>query len=116
MSSHDVQVIYCDAHPPEKSPNYKGFHPGVIELPAGHKKNDQSRPLDKPMILERDQSLQLRDGTTIYADIYRPTEGEPVPAIVVWGPYGKSGSGKRKVFTRSMICSIDIFLSLYQGL
>ncbi|KUL84934.1 hypothetical protein ZTR_07835 [Talaromyces verruculosus] len=49
------------------------------------------------MILEGDQCLQLRDGTKIYADIYRPAEGEPVPAIVVWGPYGKSGSGRNRI-------------------
>jgi hypothetical protein len=45
------------------------------------------------MVFERDQTLRLRDGTKIYADIYRPTNETVVPAIMVWGPYGKSGSG-----------------------
>ena len=36
-------------------------------------------------------AVTLRDGTVIYADVFRPTGDEPVPAILVWGPYGKGG-------------------------
>jgi uncharacterized protein len=38
---------------------------------------------------ERDVAVELRDGTVIYADIYRPDGGAGVPAIVAWSPYGK---------------------------
>jgi putative CocE/NonD family hydrolase len=46
------------------------------------------------IILERDVALKMRDGTTIYTDVFRPaTEGKN-PAIVAWGPYGKQIGGQ----------------------
>ena len=41
------------------------------------------------IIIEIDVPVKLRDGTTIYTDIYRPRGREKVPAIVAWSPYGK---------------------------
>lgn len=38
----------------------------------------------------QDVAVKLRDGVTIYADIYRPAGvEEPLPLIVSWGPFGK---------------------------
>lgn len=94
MEPTDFKIRWRQLPPPEESPAYPGFYPAVTELPAGHKRRENCRPLDEPMLFEQDQMLQLRDGIKIYADIYRPLDGTPVPAIMVWGPYGKSGSGK----------------------
>ena len=44
------------------------------------------------IICEQDVPMQLRDGTTIYTDIYRPVTEEKVPVLVVWGYYGKRPS------------------------
>ena len=42
------------------------------------------------IICEQDVACVLRDGTTIYSDIYRPANAtEPVPVIICWGPFGK---------------------------
>ena len=41
------------------------------------------------MIIERDVTVPLRDGTRIYADVFRPADGPPVPALLAWTPYGK---------------------------
>ncbi|KIW74044.1 hypothetical protein PV04_02112 [Phialophora macrospora] len=42
----------------------------------------------------RDIEIPLRDGTIIRGDVFRPAETEnPVPALVAWSPYGKSGTG-----------------------
>ena len=42
------------------------------------------------IICEQDVACKLRDGTTIYADIYRPSNTtEKVPVIVSWGIFGK---------------------------
>ena len=38
---------------------------------------------------DRDVAVALRDGTTIYTDVYRPEGATGVPAIVAWSPYGK---------------------------
>lgn len=38
----------------------------------------------------RDVGVKLRDGVTIYADIYMPSNVEgPFPLIISWGPFGK---------------------------
>lgn len=97
MESTDVEIRWRHLPPPEESKAYLGFHPLVTVLPVGHKRRENSRPLHEPMVFERDQTVRLRDGTKIYADIYRPTNETVVPAIMVWGPYGKSGSGKSEI-------------------
>lgn len=42
------------------------------------------------IICDQDVPCVLRDGTTIYSDIYRPANAtEQIPVIVCWGPFGK---------------------------
>lgn len=41
------------------------------------------------MVVERDVAVPLRDGVRLYADVFRPAEGGPVPALLAWTPYGK---------------------------
>ncbi|KAJ0416228.1 Alpha/Beta hydrolase protein [Aspergillus carlsbadensis] len=80
--------------------------PKTVELPAGHRRRSDCRALPSPIILDQDQVLTLRDGTKIRADIYRPkTEGK-VPAILMWGPYGKSGSGPLNINVMPMRAGI----------
>lgn len=45
------------------------------------------------IIIERDVPMKLRDGVTMYTDIYRPDTEVKVPCIVAWSPYGKDGGG-----------------------
>jgi uncharacterized protein len=48
------------------------------------------RTTEGGMIVERDVGVELRDGVTIYLDLYRPRDAaEPLPALLAWGPYGK---------------------------
>ena len=80
-------------------PNQRPAHataraPSRTVLQPGHCRTENSRPIEVPTILEADYVLTMRDGVKIRADIYRPVTDELVPAIVMWGPYGKSGSGK----------------------
>lgn len=74
--------------------HYKGFKPGVVVLPKGYRKAPGHRPFAVATVWERDVAISLRDGTNIRADIFRPQDADDkIPAIVAWGPYGKSGSG-----------------------
>lgn len=58
----------------------------------------------------------MRDGVTIRADIYRPTDSGPVPAIIIWGPYGKSGSGPLNLASFPLRCGIpESALSGYES-
>ena len=42
------------------------------------------------LTIDYDVAVKLRDGVTIYTDIYRPAGVDgPLPAIVLWSAYGK---------------------------
>jgi putative CocE/NonD family hydrolase len=41
-------------------------------------------------VVERDVSVRMRDGVTLYADIYRPTTAGKFPVLLMRTPYGKS--------------------------
>ena len=45
---------------------------------------------------DRDVAVPMRDGTIIYADVYRPEGGTSLPSIVAWSPYGKRGGYLRR--------------------
>lgn len=84
-----VDIKFRDAF----SHNIPPLSPKTNELSAGHRKQPTCRPLTTATIFDQDQVLILRDGTKIYADIFRPRTDQKVPAIVMWGPYGKTGTG-----------------------
>src|SRR5262249_30879192 len=44
------------------------------------------------LLVERDVPCRLRDGVTLYADVYRPTDGGPHPVILMRTPYDKTAA------------------------
>jgi uncharacterized protein len=42
--------------------------------------------------IERDVAMRMRDGVTLYADVYRPAEGGPHPVFLINHPYDKRGA------------------------
>lgn len=55
--------------------------------------------LSKPqytVTLDENVPIKLRDGTTIYADIYRPKELDKSPALLAWSAYGKTMQGIKR--------------------
>lgn len=73
---------------------YNGLDPATRTLPAGFQKTSSHRPFRAATIFEQDIEIPLRDGVVIRADVFRPADiNDPVPALVVWSPYGKSGTG-----------------------
>jgi len=49
-----------------------------------------SQPKDHEMVVEKDVQIPLRDGTILYADVFRPdVAGERFPVIMTTGPYMK---------------------------
>lgn len=67
------------------------FEPGTRILPAGYQVDPMFRALPVEIVFEKDVAVAMRDGVTIYADIFRPSGTEKVPVIIAWSPYGKSG-------------------------
>lgn len=52
--------------------------------------NPRTYEADPGVLCHQDVAVRMRDGVTIYADIYTPKyQPEPVPVIVSWGPFGK---------------------------
>lgn len=73
---------------------YPGFHPSTTHLKKGSVRRKGARPLPCDIVFERDVQLTIRDGTTIYTDIFRPAGDGQYPAIVAWSPYGKEIGGQ----------------------
>lgn len=91
------QVANTPTKPPTIGDNgYQGFNPRKETLPQGWKFREDARPLSEDMIVEHDVAVKVRDGCTLYCDIFRPvgSDGaEKVPAIVAWSPFGKKHNG-----------------------
>jgi uncharacterized protein len=73
-----IEVVLRDAAPRSTAfpPNkYPDLEPGVT--------------VDDGIVCERDVPVRMRDGITIYADIYRPEGARNLPVIVAWSVFGK---------------------------
>lgn len=93
MDKKDLGTIYCPAPPlDDPASNFNGFHPGTTILPMGHVHSEGALPMPCDIVLDRDAGVTLRDGVTIYADIFRPVGDEKVPAILNSSVFGKNGS------------------------
>lgn len=68
---------------------YTGFKQETLLLKKGSVRLKGYMPLPCDIILERDVPVTLRDGITIYTDIFRPNDNERHPAIMAMSPYGK---------------------------
>lgn len=99
---------------PMIKPSHELRNPQTIELQAGHKKTEGCRELPCSMLLEQDAIITMRDGVKLRADIYRPKTDDKVPAIIMWGPYGKSGNGKSECVEYGyMYMHINLRLCMY---
>ncbi len=69
-----------------------GFSLGIAALcwpePLGAQAAPASTPID--IVIQHDVPLKMRDGITLYADIYRPTSSGKFPVILMRTPYDKS--------------------------
>lgn len=91
-------TVYTPLLPPGQHPAfvYNGFHPGKVDLlPRGHVKEPGFQAFPVDVIWEHDQAISMRDGITLYGDVFRPSSGEKFPAIIPWSPYGKVGTGSQ---------------------
>lgn len=71
------------------SARYTGYKPETLLLKKGSIRLKGYKTLECDIILERDVPVILRDGVTIYTDIFRPNDNEKHPAIMAMSPYGK---------------------------
>ncbi|MGI6046144.1 MAG: CocE/NonD family hydrolase [Eggerthellaceae bacterium] len=73
---------------------YPGFKQERLLLKKGTVRMKGYKPLACDIALDRDVAITLRDGTTIYADVFRPNDDARHPAILALSPYGKEIGGQ----------------------
>lgn len=90
----DIEVLYTPMRH-DIANEWTTFGHSKTVLPRGWVKDEGRRPLPVDMIYEKDIPITLRDGVKIYVDVFRPVESDdsPVPAILPWSIFGKTGSG-----------------------
>ena len=87
-----IEIAYYPVQPADTpGSGYPGFHPHTEVYPKGYQAQAGRLPFACDTVCEQDVEIVLRDGTKIYADVYRPVTDAPVPAILAWGPAGKRG-------------------------
>ena len=86
-----MEVLKCDI----RRPPFPVADPSTVDLPAGHVKQQGQRPLPGPIRFDHNHAFAMRDRIKLRADIFRPitSDAVPVPAIISWGPYGKTNTG-----------------------
>ena len=98
FGTESIGVAFRKAQPPDtrnrgielQTPAKIEFKPGTSTLKRGITFIDQGIPLPCDIVWQRDVGVKMRDGVTIYADIFLPVITERVPAILSWSPYGKT--------------------------
>ena len=73
---------------------YPGFHPDTLLLKKGTIRREGCKPLPCDIRMLRDVAVRLRDGVTIYTDVFLPAKEGSYPAIMAWSPYGKEVGGQ----------------------
>ncbi len=66
------------------------FETKEIMLEKGQQIADGFKPLTSSIKMLKDVPVKMRDGVTIYMDIFLPVTEEKVPVLIAWSPYGKS--------------------------
>lgn len=82
------------------------FEPGERILKAGTQIAPGFKPLSIDIRMLKDVAVKMRDGVTIYTDIFMPAESEETkfPTLIAWSPYGKSaGTAPRYVNMFNML-------------
>lgn len=74
---------------------YKAFEKSNSILQKGHVGFPGARAFGVDVAFDRNVSIVMRDGITLHADAFRPVTSDtsPVPVIIPWSAYGKTGTG-----------------------
>src|SRR5689334_5752923 len=75
---NNVKRIYVPSSPlpAARSGVLTGFDPGIRTLKAGFQIAPPFLPLPVDVVLEKDTAVTLRDGVTVYVDVFRPVPVE----------------------------------------
>lgn len=87
------EILYRDAQPLSASKKYPipAFKTETITFKKGSVQKKGAKPLSVDLEIMKDQPIVMRDGVTLYADVYRNTADGKCPTILVFSPYSKQG-------------------------
>jgi len=89
----EMETIYRQGKVPvdPKDENRDAGGPGMNSMGMGvcPELNPRTYECAPGIICEQDVAVKMRDGVTIYVDIYRPKDKTNIPVIISWSFYGK---------------------------
>ena len=93
LKGETVETLYRQAripHDPEEGLDLSKLE-GLAATAHGFcaKFNPRTYETEEGFICEQDVPVVMRDGVTIYTDIYRPKGQENIPCLISWSYYGK---------------------------
>ena len=107
VKTGDTELLFRTLKNPNDHPRYDGSEHFVKTLPKGFQRTPENRKFSEPTIYEKDVQISMRDGIILRADIFRPAGSDPVPALLPWSPYGKSGRGQSALANVVIVTSVD---------
>ena len=79
ITMSDDDRVFVPSYPYEAGPArgvLSPFEPGTRTLPAGYRIDPRFRSITTDIVLDKDVPVRLRDGVTIYVDVFRPVGTE----------------------------------------
>jgi predicted acyl esterase len=108
MSRKDAVLVPAFPYDEARDPSLFVKHaPGTRVLPAGFQTLPHFKPIPVDLVFEKDTLITLRDGTKLYADVFRPAGTGKFPVVLAWSPYGKSGGTHPKNFDLFKLLGVD---------
>lgn len=88
FGEEEIECIYRKARKPLTKDEIEANN-GEVTFAFCPEFNQRTYIAEPGIICEQDVAVKMRDGTTIYADIYRPEGMAGIPAIISWSFFGK---------------------------
>ncbi|HYD16767.1 MAG TPA: CocE/NonD family hydrolase [Candidatus Nanoarchaeia archaeon] len=88
FGNEEIEVIYRKARTPI-APSEANESADISAFGFCPELNTQTYVAAPGILCEQDVPVKLRDGTTIYTDVFRPIGATDIPAIVNWSYFGK---------------------------
>lgn len=74
---------------------------GAKILPKGWQKDPRRKAATQDVLFDQNVDIEMRDGIKLKADVFRDpaagNDGARVPTVLMYGPYGKTGTGPLQV-------------------
>jgi hypothetical protein len=87
------RVVELEVQAVMRRPDVRPFGLAALLIPLLALSSVQD-PSFRHIVVERDRPARMRDGVTLFADVYRPDREGRFPALLMRTPYDKSGAGQ----------------------